>query len=132
MNADDPNFPLKAETEQILGAAFEVMNHLGHGLLEKPYENALCHEFALRGIPFQQQARFPVLFKGVEVGLYVPDLIVFSQVVVEIKTIDRITEHELGRMLNDLRITSLTVGLVVNFKRAKLEWRRVALSDHGR
>ena len=124
---EEDHFPLKTETERILGAAFEVLNVLGHGLLEKPYENALCVEFGLRGVPFLQQPRFAVNFKAVEVGLYVPDIIAFEQVVVDVKTIDRITDHEVGQMLNYLRITGCRVGLIINFKRAKLEWRRLVL-----
>ncbi len=117
----------KEETEEVIGAAMEVLNIMGHGLLEKPYENALCVELRLRGVPFEQQPQFEVVYKEVPVGLYVPDLIVRSELVVDAKTIDRITDHELGQMLNYLRITSMSVGLIINFKRARLEWKRVVL-----
>ncbi|MEZ4807922.1 MAG: GxxExxY protein [Flavobacteriales bacterium] len=117
-------------TESIIGASIEVMNILGHGLLEKPYENALVVELGLRGVPVAVQARFPVMYKNVQVGEYVPDLIVDHAVVVDTKCVDRITDHELGQMLNYLRITKLPVGLIINFKRAKLEWKRVVLTDH--
>ncbi|MBK6628606.1 MAG: GxxExxY protein [Flavobacteriales bacterium] len=116
-----------SETEEIIGCAMEVLNVLGHGLLEKPYENALAVEFRLRGISFEQQPAFDVIYKNEQVGLYVPDLIVRGGVVVDAKTIDRITDHELGQMLNYLRITGHRVGLILNFKRAKLEWKRVIL-----
>jgi GxxExxY protein len=82
----------------------------------------------MRGIPFIQQPRFDVLYKSVNVGQYVPDIIAHNGIVVDAKTIDRITEHELGQMLNYLRITDLPVGLILNFKRARLEWKRVILS----
>jgi len=104
-----------------------VLDGLGHGLLEKPYENALVVEFGLRGIPFSQQPRFDVKYKSVKVGEYITDLVCFQRVVVDTKTIDRITNHEIGQMLNYLRITGLDVGLLLNFKRAKLEWKRVVL-----
>jgi len=101
---------------------------LGHGLVvEKPYENALVIEFSLRKIPFQQQSSFDVLYKGRKVGLFIPDLVAFNAVVVDAKVIDRITDHERGLMLNYLRITSLRVGVVLNFKHSKLEWQRIAL-----
>ncbi len=87
----------------------EVMNTLGHGLLEKPYENALAVELRLRGIPFEQQPQFDVVYKGVNVGLYVPDLIVRNKVVVDTKTIDRIGDHEKGQMLNYLNLAGLRV-----------------------
>lgn len=105
----------------------EVLNTLGHGLLEKPYENALCVEFSLRKIPFNQQPRFDVTYKSVKIGEYVPDLIVFDQIVVDTKTIDRITNHEKGQILNYLKITGLRVGLLLNFKYAKLQWERIVL-----
>ena len=116
-----------AETEEIIGAAMEVINVLGHGLLEKPYENALAVEFRLRGIPFEQQPQFDVVYKGESIGLYVPDLIVRNRVVVDTKTIERIGDHEKGQMLNYLHLTGLRVGLILNFKRAKLTWQRVVL-----
>ena len=120
----------KEETGHVIASAMEVINILGHGLLEKPYENALCVEFKERGIPFQQQLHYPILYKGSTVGDYVPDLIAFDKVVVEIKTVERITDHELGQVLNYLRITRLPVGLIINFKRAKLDWKRVLLTEH--
>lgn len=116
------------ETGSILNCAFEILNEMGHGLLEKPYENALCVEFGLRDIPFVQQPRYDVIYKTVKVGEYIPDLIVLDKIVVDTKVIDRITEHELGQMLNYLKITNLPVGLIVNFKRSKLEWKRVILN----
>ena len=118
---------LKAEVFQIVGCALEVLNALGHGLVEKPYENALVVEFGLRKIPFQQQPSFDVLYKGQRVGVFVPDLIAFDSVVVDTKVIERITDHERGVMLNYLRITGLRVGVILNFKHRKLEWERIAL-----
>jgi len=118
---------LKDETQRIIGLSFEVLNELGHGLHEKIYENALTVAFKLSGIAFDQQRRFPVTFRGVVVGEFVPDLIGFGSVIVDAKVIDRITDHERGQMLNYLRITKLRVGLIVNFKHARLEWERVVL-----
>ena len=137
MNADDfreaPSakadaFPCRVETHAIIGCAFEVLNELGHGLNEKLYENSLVVEFKRGGIAFDQQRHFEVLYKGEHVGEFVPDLIAFGQVVVDAKCIDRITDHERGQMLNYLRITGLPVGLILNFKHAKLEWERIVLS----
>ncbi|KAF0171230.1 MAG: GTP-binding signal recognition particle SRP54 G-domain [Limisphaerales bacterium] len=118
---------LKEETHQILGCAFEVLNEVGHGLHEKIYENALVVEFKLRGIASDQQRRYPVLYKGVQVGEYVPDLIAFDAVIVDTKTIDRITDHERGKMINYLRKAKLRVGLILNFKHARLEWERIVV-----
>jgi GxxExxY protein len=118
---------LKSETEKIIGFAFEVLNEVGHGLNEKIYENALVVLFKLNQIAFDQQRRFPVFFRDVEVGEFIPDLIAFRSVVVEAKVIDRITDHERGQMLNYLRITKLRVGLIMNFKHARLERERIVL-----
>jgi GxxExxY protein len=125
MNADGHGLRFEAETSAIISCGFEVLNALGHGLLEKPYENSLCVEFALRNIPWCQQPRYDVLYKNVKVGEYIPDLIVFGFVVVDTKVVDRITDHELGQMLNYLKITGHPVGLILNFKRGRLEWKRV-------
>ncbi|BCX46286.1 GxxexxY protein [Haloferula helveola] len=118
---------LKEEAYAVVGCALEVLKGLGHGLLEKPYENALAVELRLQGVEFEQQPRFPVTYKNVQVGEYVPDLITHGQLVVDTKVIDRITSHELGQMMNYLKITGLKVGLILNFKHAKLEWKRVVL-----
>lgn len=146
MNADDdapqsdaclfdfaPNSPeliLAQETHAIIGCAMEVLKVLGHGLLEKPYENALAVELRLRGIPWRQQPRYDVTYKGVMVGEYVPDLTAFGSVVIDTKTIDRIGNHELGQMLNYLKIAGFQVGLILNFKNARLEWKRVVNTVH--
>jgi len=127
MDTNSGKLLAKEEVFQIVGSAIEVLNALGHGLLEKPYENALAVEFGLRKIPLQQQAVFDVLYKGHKVGLFIPDLIAFDTVVGDTKVIDRITDHERGLMLNYLRITKLRVGVILNFKHAKLEWERIVL-----
>lgn len=130
MDAND--LILKDEVYRIVGAAFTVLNELGHGLHEKPYENALTIEFKLLGIPYEQQQRFPVMYKNVQVHEYIPDLVAFGSVIVDTKVVDHITDHERGRILNYLRIASLRVGVIINFKRAKLEWERIVHSDHSR
>jgi len=127
MDTNSEKLLAKEEVFQIVGCAIEVLNALGHGLVEKPYENALAVEFDLRNVPFRQQPLFDVLYKGHKVGLFIPDLIAFDAVIVDTKVIDRITDHERGLMLNYLRITNLRVGVILNFKHAKLDWERIVL-----
>ncbi len=128
MDADGRHGIHVMETERIIGCAFAVLNALGHGFHEKPYEEALVVDFRYHEIPFAQQARYPITYRHSKVGEYVPDLVVFGKVVVDTKTIDRITDHEVGRMLNYLRATGLHVGLILNFKYAKLQFRHVTLT----
>ena len=125
MNADNALF--ESDTRRIIGCAMSVLNELGHGLLEKPYENALVAEFGFNQIPFAQQRRFNVIYKGVVVGEYIPDLIAYERIIVEIKVLDKITNTEIGQVLNYLKITGLRVGLILNFKHSKLAWKRVIL-----
>ncbi len=68
-----------------------------------------------------------MIYKSVKVGEYIPDLIVFDEIVVDTKTIDRIIDVERGQILNYLKITQLRVGLLLNFKHPKLEWERLVL-----
>jgi GxxExxY protein len=114
-------------TRAVIGCAMEVINTIGHGLHEKPYENALAVELGLRSIRSDQQRRFPVVYKGHTVGEFVPDLIAGETVIVDAKVIDRVSDIERGQMLNYLRITGLRVGLIINFKHPKLQWERVVL-----
>ena len=127
MDTNDDKLVYKDQVFQIVGCAIEVLNTLGHGIVEKPYENALVVELRLREIPFRQQPVFDVLYKGTKVGLFVPDLIVFDAIVVDTKVIDKIADHERGLMLNYLRITNFHVGVILNFKHRKLEWERLIL-----
>jgi GxxExxY protein len=124
---EDEKLLFREEVFQTVGCAIEVLNILGHGLVEKPYENALVVEFRLRKIPFRQQPAFDVLYKSQRVGTFVPDLIAFDSIIVDTKVIDRITDHKRGLRLNYLRITKLRVGLILNFKHRKLEWERIVL-----
>ena len=127
----DADFAYKNETDLIIGSAFAVLNEVGHGYHEKPYENGLAVEFRFRQIPFVQQPRYPMLYRGVQISEFVPDLIAFDKIIVDTKVIERITDHEIGQMLNYLKITALPVGLILNFKNAKLEVRRVVASTQN-
>ena len=78
-------------TEGVLGAAFEVINILGPGFLEKVYERALLKELSLRGISSKSQVSFPVHYKGHYIGEYVADLLIEDKLIVELKCADRLT-----------------------------------------
>lgn len=123
MNRQDLLFA--EEVYRITGCAMEVLNALGNGYIEKPYENALAVEFGLRGIPFRKQQRYLIEYKSIVVGEYIPDLIAFDEIVVDTKAVQKIGNSEVGQMLNYLKTTRLHVGVILNFRHAKLEWKRV-------
>lgn len=102
-----------------------VLNELGGGFAEKVYENAMAIELESKGISFKQQSPFDVMYKGKMVGHYVPDLVVRDEIIVELKTVDTIGKDEVVQVLNYLKGTNLKIGIILNFKHSKLEWKRV-------
>ncbi|MBL9150940.1 MAG: GxxExxY protein [Verrucomicrobiales bacterium] len=119
------------ESYQIIGVAMEVHNELGPGLREKPYEAAMVIALKQKGFRVEPQRPYPIRFRQYIVGDCIPDLTVSASVLVEIKAVDRIGESEVAQMLNYLRVAKLGLGLVVNFKNPKLEWKRVVLDRFG-
>jgi GxxExxY protein len=126
---DSNNLLFKDEVYSIVGCAIEVLNSVGHGFHEKPYENAMVVEFEEKSISYEQQKRFGLKHKNRVVGEFIPDLIAFGEVIIDTKVVDNITSHERGQMINYLKITNLQVGIIINFKRPKLEWERVVYSN---
>ena len=103
-------------TEQIIGAAIEVHQVLGPGLLESAYEECLCHELKLRGLSFERQRPLPVEYKGIELECsYRLDLLVENVIVVEIKAVSAIEPIHEAQLLTYLRIGGWRIGLLVNF-----------------
>lgn len=102
-------------TSMIINAFYQVYNGLGHGFLEKVYENALVYKLSMSGLHVRQQAPLQVYFEGVVVGDYFADLIVENRVVVELKAMDRLSEAHEAQLLNYLRATECEVGLLLNF-----------------
>ena len=121
---------LKEEVFAIVGCAIEVLKSVGHGFHEKPYENAMVVELEEKKIPCEQQKRFELKHRDRKIGEFIPDLIAFGKVIIDTKVIDRITDYERGQMINYLKITKLHVGLILNFKRPKLEWERIVHSKN--
>ena len=108
-------------TEQVIGAAIEVHRHLGPGLLESVYEECMYEELRLRGIPFRCQIEHPVTYKGIQTGgKYRIDLIVADEVLVELKSVERILGVHEAQLLTYLKLTGKRVGLLINFNVAAL------------
>jgi GxxExxY protein len=126
MGTDDPEqYPHQELSRAITGAAMKVLNELKPGLDEKLYENALVIELRKRGHKVGQQEPFPVFYDGQEIGRLIPDLIVDDAVVVDRKVATGFNESHLAQMIGYLAITDLRLALLLNFKNAKLEWKRV-------
>ena len=109
----------------VIGAAMRVMNALGPGLPEKCYENALMFDLVDAGHEVSQQARFPVVYNGRKVGTLIPDLIVDRTLIVDPKIVDSIGKPQISQMLTYLAVTGLPLALLINFRSAKIAWRRV-------
>jgi len=109
-------------TEQIIGAAIEVHQTLGPGLLEAAYEQFLCRELDLRGIPFQRQCPIPVEYKGLRIDCgYRLDVLVAELVVVEIKAVDGLLPIHEAQLVTYLRLGGWKVGLLINFNERRLK-----------
>jgi len=106
----------KQLTEKIIGAAIEVHQALGPGLLENAYEECLCREFSLRNLAFRRQVDLPVSYKGVRLDCgYRIDVVVEETVVVELKSTDGLSEVHSAQLLTYLRLGNYPVGLLFNF-----------------
>ena len=112
-------------SESIIGAAMKVLNSLKPGLDEKLYENALVIELRKRGHKVDQQKQFPVFYEGQLVGNLIPDLIVDDLVIADPKVVANFNDTHQAQMIGYLQITGLRLALLLNFKHAKLEWKRM-------
>ena len=112
-------------SESIIGAAMHVLNTLKLGLDEKLYENALVIELRKRGHHVGQQQRFPVHYDGQLIGTLIPDLIVDQLVIVDPKVVTDFAETHTAQLTGYLAITSLQLALLLNFKFARLTWKRI-------
>jgi GxxExxY protein len=116
---------LNGLAEKVIGAAYEVMNTLGPGFLEKVYENALVVELKRQGIRCAPQEPIRVSYKGEDIGIYFVDVLVEEQLLVELKCCDGLCDEHLAVCLNYLKATGKKLLILINFQRAKVEWKRV-------
>ena len=110
---------------KIIGAAMEVLNELKPGLDEKLYERALIIELNYGGHIITAQRSFSVSYRGELIGNLIPDLIVDNAIIVDPKVVSCFTETHVAQMIGYLNITRLDLALLLNFKNARLEWKRV-------
>jgi GxxExxY protein len=116
---------LEPVTERIIGCVFRVANALGHGFVEKVYENALAHEMRKSGLGVVQQRGIVVFYDDVIVGEYTADLIVEDQVIVELKVVGALGDLHVPQCRNYLRATGKPLCLLINFGQPKVEIRRI-------
>ena len=103
-------------SERIIGAAIEVHRFFGPGLVEQIYEEALCHEFCLRGIAFERQKLVPIAYKNVKLGVPLKlDLLVEQRVIVDLKAKEEVVPLDRAKLLSYLRLCDLRLGLIINF-----------------
>lgn len=103
-------------TGRILGAAIEVHRLLGPGLLESVYETCLCHEFSVREIAYQRQVRLPIVYKELKLEqMLVIDILVDQQVILELKSVDKIEPIHEAQLLTYLKLSNIRRGLLINF-----------------
>jgi len=112
---------------KVIELALEVHNELGCGFLEKVYENALMVLLEREAIPARQQAPADVYFQGKVIGQYFADILVDNKLILELKTIDTIANVHKAKVLNYLRATGIKLGLILNFAKPKLEYKRLVL-----
>ena len=112
-------------SESIIGAAMRVLNALKPGLDEKLYENAMVIELNKRDHKVEHQRQFPVRYDGQLIGTMIPDLIVDELVIVDAKVVTAFNETHMAQRLGYLNITGLDLALLINFKYAKLQWKRM-------
>ncbi len=112
-------------TEQIIGAAFEVYRVLGYGFLEKVYQKAMQVELQLRGIKSELESKIKVRYKDAFVGDYSADLLVEDSILVELKIAKTYHPEDEPQLLNELKATGIKVGMLFNFGKNKVEFKRM-------
>ena len=117
MNTDDLTYKIR-------GAIFEVNSVLGHGFVEKIYENSLMVELKKKKVKAENQVPINVKYKGEVVGEYFADIVVENQVIIELKSIDSLQKVHEAQLLNYLKATGFKIGLLVNFIHPKAEIKR--------
>jgi GxxExxY protein len=123
---DTNEFPFKEECYDIIGACMEVSNELGCGFLESVYQETLSIEFAEQGIPFEKEKVLDVYYKEHLLSKkYIADFLCFNQVILELKATESLCPEHTAQVLNYLKATGKTIGLLVNFGAAKLQYKRI-------
>jgi len=108
-------------TEKIIGCAIEVHRGLGPGLLESAYEECLCFELGQARLRYEREIPLRIIYKDVRLDCgYRMDIVVEGQIVIELKTVDRLAPIHEAQLLTDLKLSRIKTGLLLNFNSATL------------
>ena len=125
----EKELPYSELTSDILGSCFEVMKELGPGFLERVYKNALFIAMKQKGLQVEVEQPFEVAFRGKVIGRYNADLVVSKNVIIELKCCDSLIREHQAQLFNYLKVARLPIGLLVNFRHRKLEWKRLQSNE---
>lgn len=125
----DKERPHSDLTGYILNCCFEVMKELGPGFVESIYKNALLIAMRQKGLCVEVERSFEVTFRGTVIGRYRTDLVVAQTVIVELKCCESLAREHQAQLFNYLKVSRLRIGLLVNFRRGKLEWKRLQSNE---
>jgi GxxExxY protein len=126
---EEKELPHSELTGAILSCCFEVMRELGPGFLERVYKNALLMAMRQKGLEVDVERPYEVIFRGKVMGRYNADLVVNQTVIVELKCCDKLILEHQAQLFNYLKVSGLPIGLLINFRRRKLEWKRLQSNE---
>jgi GxxExxY protein len=114
----------KELSDRVIGLALTVHRTLGPGLLESAYEEAMVWELSHAGIRFERQKVYPLRYKGDYISTYFADLVADGKIILELKAVKALDNNMEAQLINYLRLSGLEVGYLLNFRNARLEWKR--------
>lgn len=123
------NLVEKELSYKIVGVLFDVYNNLGGGYQEKYYQRAVSQELQNRNIKFKEQINIPLSFKGNLIGRYFLDFLIEGKVVLEIKVANKFYVRDIKQVLAYLKATNTTLGILANFNRNNLQFKRILKGD---
>ena len=117
---------LSDKTFKIIGAAMEVHNMIGCGFTEPLYQEAFEEELRLRGIPYQREKTFHVVYKGKKLNKeFRPDFVCYDEIIIELKAVQELVDEHYSQVYNYLKATGLRLGMLINFGKKSLEYKRI-------
>ena len=124
------NYLLEEETYQIIGCCMEVHSELGAGFSEIVYKDALEYEFRKKGVLFAREVEYQVKYKDTILPhKFFADFVAFDSIIIEAKSVSDLTEQHFEQTINYLAVSGMEVGLLLNFRKPKLQYKRIILTE---